>query len=41
MMLWSIVKRQRIVQIPVNYKARMGQSSVTGNFWKAFVLGLR
>ena len=41
MMLWSIVKRQRMVQIPVNYKARMGQSSVTGNFWKAFVLGLR
>jgi glycosyltransferase involved in cell wall biosynthesis len=39
MMLWSIVTRQRMVQIPVNYKARVGTSSVTGDYWKAFVLG--
>jgi glycosyltransferase involved in cell wall biosynthesis len=29
------------VEIPVNYKSRVGVSSVTGNLWKAFVLGLR
>jgi glycosyltransferase involved in cell wall biosynthesis len=29
------------VEIPVNYKPRVGESSVTGNFWKAFVLGLQ
>lgn len=27
------------VEIPVNYKSRVGESSVTGSFWKAFVLG--
>jgi glycosyltransferase involved in cell wall biosynthesis len=39
MMLWSIVTGHRMVQIPVNYKARVGRSSVTGDLWKAFVLG--
>lgn len=29
------------VQIPVNYRSRVGVSSVTGNKWKAFRLGLR
>jgi glycosyltransferase involved in cell wall biosynthesis len=39
MMMISIVTRQRMVQIPVNYMARVGKSSVTGDFWKAFRLG--
>ena len=39
MMLSSIVTGQRMVQIPVNYKARVGRSSVTGDLWNAFVLG--
>src|SRR5579862_1757305 len=29
------------VEIPVNYKMRVGTSSVTGDLWKAFVLGLQ
>jgi hypothetical protein len=29
------------VEIPVNYRPRVGVSSVTGNLWKAFVLGLQ
>lgn len=29
------------VEIPINYRSRVGESSVTGNFFKAFVLGLR
>jgi glycosyltransferase involved in cell wall biosynthesis len=29
------------VEIPVNYRPRVGESSVTGNFWKAFCLGLQ
>lgn len=41
MMLISIIQSKRIVQIPVNYTSRVGHSSVTGNKWVAFKLGLR
>lgn len=41
MMVLSILKRQKIIQIPVNYTKRVGVSSVTGNKWVAFLLGLR
>ena len=30
-----------MIQIPVNYTKRVGTSSVTGNKWVAFRLGLR
>jgi hypothetical protein len=29
------------IEIPVNYRRRVGESSVTGDLWKAFRLGLR
>ena len=29
------------VEIPVNYRSRVGESSVTGRFWKAFKLGIQ
>lgn len=29
------------VEIPVNYRMRVGESSVTGDLWKAFRIGLR
>jgi glycosyltransferase involved in cell wall biosynthesis len=29
------------VEIPVNYRTRVGESSVTGDLWKAFGLGIR
>lgn len=41
MMLLSIWKRLRVIQIPVNYSKRTGSSSVTGNKLVAFALGLR
>ncbi len=41
MMLVSIIKRARIVQIPVNYRTRVGVSAVTGNRITAFRLGVR
>jgi glycosyltransferase involved in cell wall biosynthesis len=41
MMVLSILKRQKIIQVPVNYTKRVGTSSVTGNKWVAFRLGLR
>ncbi|MCK4237112.1 MAG: glycosyltransferase family 2 protein [Candidatus Krumholzibacteria bacterium] len=41
MMLRSILSSCRVVQIPVNYLERVGHSSVTGDKWKAFALGLR
>lgn len=41
MMLLTILQEQRVIQIPVNYTERVGHSSVTGNKWVAFKLGLR
>jgi hypothetical protein len=36
-----VAHRIPFVEIPVNYRARVGESSVTGDLWKAFKLGLR
>jgi hypothetical protein len=40
-MLLTIVKGIKFVQIPVTYRERVGMSSVTGDFGKAFKLGLQ
>lgn len=40
MMLLACILDIPMVQIPVNYQARVGESSVTGNKWKALQLGL-
>jgi glycosyltransferase involved in cell wall biosynthesis len=29
------------VEVPINYRSRVGESSVTGSLWKAFRLGMR
>jgi SAM-dependent methyltransferase len=39
MMLLSIVHGLRVIQVPLNYKARVGISSVTGDLRKAIQLG--
>jgi glycosyltransferase involved in cell wall biosynthesis len=36
-----VAHRIPFVEIPVNYRARVGESSVTGDLWKAFKLGMR
>lgn len=41
MMLVSVIQKKKIMQIPVNYTKRVGHSSVTGNKWVAFKLGLK
>lgn len=41
MMLVSKHTGLTFIQIPINYKSRIGESSVTGDFWKAFKLGLQ
>lgn len=41
MMVLSVLKKQRMIQIPMNYTKRVGSSSVTGNKIVAFFLGLR
>jgi hypothetical protein len=41
MMLLACILDIPMVQIPVNYQARVGESSVTGNKWRALKLGLR
>jgi glycosyltransferase involved in cell wall biosynthesis len=40
MMVLSLLHGQRVIQIPVNYLPRVGESSVTGDLRKAMVLGL-
>ena len=41
MMLITVLKKVKIVQIPVNYRPRVGESAVTGDLVKAFFLGMR
>lgn len=41
MMLLVISNKVPFVEIPVSYKARVGESQVTGSFWKSFFLGCR
>src|SRR5580704_209669 len=36
-----VAHRIPFVEIPVNYRNRVGESSVTGDLWKAFRLGVR
>lgn len=40
MMVLTLLSGMKVIQIPVNYLPRVGQSSVTGDVRKAFVLGL-
>jgi glycosyltransferase involved in cell wall biosynthesis len=40
LLMRSVVARHRFVQVPVNYRARVGKSAVTGDFRNAFRLGL-
>ena len=40
MMLISLIFGLKLVQIPVNYLPRVGESSVTGDLRKAFLLGV-
>lgn len=41
MMLRGYLNKFKCIQIPVNYKERVGTSSVTGDFKKAFKLGIQ
>lgn len=41
MMILSILRAQKMIQIPVNYTKRVGTSSVTGDKALAFRVGLR
>jgi SAM-dependent methyltransferase len=41
LMLLIITSGARVVEVPVNYLPRVGQSSVTGDLRKAFALGLQ
>jgi glycosyltransferase involved in cell wall biosynthesis len=41
LLLEVISHRIPFVEVPVNYRARIGESSVTGSLWKAFWLGMR
>ncbi|MDQ1586431.1 MAG: hypothetical protein QOJ90_2105 [Actinomycetota bacterium] len=40
MLMLAVIRHAKIVQIPVNYHPRVGESSVTGDFGKTISLGL-
>ena len=40
MMVLSVIHGLKIIQVPVNYLPRVGESSVTGDMRKAFALGM-
>jgi len=41
MTILTILSRAKFVEIPVNYRERVGKSTVTGSKYKAFLLGLQ
>jgi 4-amino-4-deoxy-L-arabinose transferase-like glycosyltransferase len=41
LMIWLIMKGARMIEVPVAYKQRIGQSMYTGSIWKAAVLGAK
>ena len=40
LMILVIKNKIKCIEIPVNYKERIGKSKITGSFWKAFKLGI-
>jgi glycosyltransferase involved in cell wall biosynthesis len=40
MLLEALIQKSKVIQIPVNYQSRVGESSVTGSRIKALLLGL-
>lgn len=41
LMIWVIRKKIKLIEVPVIYRERVGQSMYTGNVWKAAKLGLK
>ncbi len=41
LMIWLLKHDKRIIEIPVIYKERVGESGYTGNIWRAAKLGLK
>lgn len=41
LMIWLLKHNKKIIEIPVIYKKRVGQSGYTGSVWKAVKLGLK
>jgi glycosyltransferase involved in cell wall biosynthesis len=41
MIIISLKSNMRVVEIPVNYKVRIGESKITSNFWKSLKVGLK
>ncbi len=39
-MIWTVRRGMKPIEIPVMYKPRVGQSKITGSVWKAALLGL-
>jgi hypothetical protein len=41
MTLQIIRNKIKFIEIPINYKKRIGKSTVTGSKYKAFIVGLK
>ena len=40
-MIMVFINKIKAIEIPVNYKRRVGESTITGSMIKAFLLGIR
>jgi glycosyltransferase involved in cell wall biosynthesis len=40
MIIVTLKRNMRVIEIPVNYKARVGESKITSNFWRSLKVGL-
>jgi len=41
LMIWLVSHEKKIIEIPIIYKERVGESGYTGSIWRAAKLGLR
>lgn len=41
LMIWLVHREKKIIEIPIIYKERVGQSGYTGSIWRAGKLGLK
>lgn len=41
MVILALAKGLRVIEVPVNYRSRVGESKITGNFRGAFITGMK
>ena len=41
MIIRALDEKLKVIEVPIHYKKRVGESKITGNRWRAFKLGIR